>query len=87
VELAYVPYNILLFNNEMELFVFLGDVILYSVLPSQIYVSVLLCLCILIVTYAVFCIFLFHRANWHSSATLTEVFPYFFLSCKANVRV
>jgi len=30
---------------------------------------------------------LFHRANWHSSATLTEVFPRFFLSCKANARV
>jgi hypothetical protein len=28
-----------------------------------------------------------HRANWHSSATLTEVFPCFFLSCKANARV
>ena len=24
---------------------------------------------------------------WHSSATLTEVFPCFFLSCKANARV
>jgi len=29
----------------------------------------------------------FHRANWHSSAILTEVFPCFFLSCKANARV
>jgi hypothetical protein len=29
----------------------------------------------------------FHRASWHSSATLTEVFPCFFLSCKANARV
>ena len=28
-----------------------------------------------------------HRASWHSSATLTEVFPCFFLICKANVRV
>ena len=28
-----------------------------------------------------------HRANWHASATLTEVFPCFFLSCKANARV
>jgi len=28
-----------------------------------------------------------HRANWHSSATLTEVYPCFFLSCKANARV
>jgi len=45
---------------------------------------ILLCLCILIVSmlhsvYSAFC-----RANWHSPATLTEVFPYFFLSCKAN---
>jgi hypothetical protein len=28
-----------------------------------------------------------HRASWHSSPTLTEVFPCFFLSCKANARV
>ena len=28
-----------------------------------------------------------HRATWHSSATLTEVFLCFFLSCKANARV
>ena len=28
-----------------------------------------------------------HRASWHSSATLTEVSPCFFLSCKANARV
>ena len=35
-----------------------------------------------------YCIFMYlHRANWHSSATLTEVFPWFFLSCKANARV
>ena len=34
-----------------------------------------------------FCIFCFHRASWHSSATLTEVFPCFFLSCKVNARV
>jgi hypothetical protein len=51
------------------------------------YVFLLLCLCILIVMYVLFCIFCFHRANWHSSATLTEVFPCFFLSCKANDRV
>jgi len=30
---------------------------------------------------------LFHHANWHSPATLTEVFPSFFLSCKANAMV
>jgi len=29
-----------------------------------------------------------HRANWHSMATLTEVFPCFFLiNCKANASV
>ena len=27
------------------------------------------------------------RASWHSSATLTEVFPCFFLGCKANAKV
>jgi hypothetical protein len=37
--------------------------------------------------YALFCIFSFHRANWHSPTTLTEVFPYSFLRCKANARV
>ena len=51
------------------------------------YAFLLLCLCILIVVYVLFCIFCFHRANLHSSATLTEVFPCFFLSCKANARV
>jgi hypothetical protein len=43
-----------------------------------------LCLCILIDKYALFCILF---ANWHSPATLTKVFPYVFLSCKANARV
>ena len=28
-----------------------------------------------------------HCASWHCSATLTEVFPCLFLSCKANARV
>jgi len=37
--------------------------------------------------YVLICIFCFHRANWHSSATLTEVFLCFFLSCKVNARV
>jgi len=48
------------------------------------YVFLLLCLCILIDEYALFCILF---ANCHSPATLTEVFPCFFLSCKANARV
>jgi len=51
------------------------------------YVFVLLYSCILIVMYVLFCIFCFHRANWHSSATLTGVFSVFFLSCKVNARV
>jgi hypothetical protein len=51
------------------------------------YVFLLLCLCILIVMCVLVCIFCFHRANWHYSATLTEGFPLFFLSCKANARV
>jgi len=44
----------------------------------------LLSLCILIDKYPLFCILF---ANWHSPTTLTEVFPCFFLSCKANSRV
>jgi len=48
------------------------------------YIFLLLCLSILIVMYVLFCIFCFHCANWHSSATLTEAFPCFYLSCKAN---
>ena len=51
------------------------------------HVFLLLCLCIPIVMYVLFCIFYIHRTNWHSSATLTECFPCFFHSCKANVRV
>jgi len=35
-----------------------------------------------------YCMFMYlHRASWRSSATLTEVFPCFLLSCKANARV
>ena len=52
-----------------------------------VYVFLMLCLSILNVMYVLFCIFCFHRANWHSSTTLTEFFPCFFLSCKANAGV
>jgi len=48
------------------------------------YVFLLLCLCILIDKYALFCILF---ANRHSPAPLTEVFPCFFLSCNTNARV
>jgi hypothetical protein len=48
-----------------------------------------LCLCIFIVmSMYSYCKFMYlHRASWKSSATLTEVFPCFFLNCKANARV
>ena len=50
------------------------------------YVFLLLCLCVLTASYVLICIFCFCHANWHSSATLTEVFLCFSLSCKANVK-
>jgi hypothetical protein len=35
-----------------------------------------------------YCMFLYlHCASWQSSATLTEIFPCYFLSCKANAWV
>jgi len=46
------------------------------------YVYVFLLLCVLCSVYSVF-----HRANWHSSATLTDVFLCFSLSCKTNARL
>ena len=46
-----------------------------------------ICIFIVMSRYS-YCMFrYFHRASWHSSATLTEVLPCFFLSCKANARV
>jgi hypothetical protein len=46
-----------------------------------------LCIVIVMLMYS-YCMFMYlNRANWHSSATLTEVFPCFFLSCKANAKV
>jgi hypothetical protein len=34
-----------------------------------------------------YCMFIYlHPANWHTSATLTEGFPCFFLSCKAKCQ-
>jgi hypothetical protein len=42
------------------------------------YVFLMLCSCVLTVMYVLFCVFSLHRANWHSSATLTEDFPCFF---------
>ena len=37
--------------------------------------------------FLLYCTFMYlHRASWHSSAALTEVFPCFFLSFKANAK-
>jgi hypothetical protein len=46
-----------------------------------------LCIFIVMSVYSYFMFNDLHRASWHSSATLTEVFPCFYLSCKANARV
>ena len=52
------------------------------------YSFLILNLCIFVTSIYSYCMFMYHhRANWHSSVTLTEVFPCFFLSCKANSRV
>jgi hypothetical protein len=51
------------------------------------YAFLLLYLCVLVVMYVLLCIFCFHRANWHSLATVTEVFPCFFVTCKTDGRV
>jgi hypothetical protein len=49
--------------------------------------STVICVFIVMSMYS-YCMFMdLHRASWHSSATLTEVFPCSFLSCKANARV
>jgi hypothetical protein len=48
----------------------------------------LLYIYVFILCMSIHCMFIYlHRASWHSSATLTEVFPCFFLSCKANAKV
>jgi len=52
-------------------------IVMFMYSYCNVYVFLLLCLCILIVMYVLCCIFCFHHANWHSSATLTEVFPCF----------
>jgi len=67
-----------------RLYIFILFMLLFSFVS---YVFLLLCLSILIVMYVLFGIFCFHRASWHSSATLTEVFPCCFLSFKVNASL
>ena len=64
---------------EVILSFFVRKKMLYEHVYTSEWLPVQTCLnieihCILIVMYALFCIFRFHRANWHSSATLNEVF-------------
>ena len=74
--------------NDVLLFLFYcvvyGCMFCILLFNSVSYIFLLLCVCILIDKYALLCIIF---ANWHSPATLPEVIPYFFLSCKANARV
>jgi hypothetical protein len=81
---------VFLFNIIVYVFLFLCllfyvYVLLYVYILLYVYVLIV-CLC----SYCMFmsyCIFMyFHRASWHPSATLTEVFPCFFL-CETNARV
>jgi VIT1/CCC1 family predicted Fe2+/Mn2+ transporter len=77
---AYMAFSFIAFFH-----IFYGC--MFRVLLFNFVSYVFLYLCILIVMYVLFCIFCFQSANWHSSATLTEVFSCPFLSCKANARV
>ena len=62
---VFVLFHLCVFITFMILFNFVSCIFL------------ILCLCILIVMYLLFCIFCFHRANWHSSASLTKAFRAF----------
>jgi len=89
---AYMAFSFITFLHVLLVPFFLSLYIYSYVLSIRLfnfvsYVFLLFCLYILIVMYVLFCIFCLHHANWHFSATLTEVFPCFFLSCKANARV
>jgi VIT1/CCC1 family predicted Fe2+/Mn2+ transporter len=86
---AYMAFLFIIFLHVLLVFFIYVYGCMFCILLFNFvsYVFLLLCLCILIVMYVLFCIFCSHRANWHSSATLTEVFPCFFLNCKANARV
>jgi hypothetical protein len=87
---AYMAFSFITFFHVL-LVPFLSLYICLYVL----YASVSFCkLCIFIVmfmySYCYECSVLvipFSSANWHSSATLTEGFPCFFLSCKSNTGV
>jgi len=65
-------FTIITFFHILYVLYFITVYMVLFLFNNVIYVFLLLCLCILIVCLCM--------------ATLTEVFPCFFLSCKANVR-
>jgi hypothetical protein len=69
--------------------VFLFNTLIYVfLLLCLIYVYVsIVCLCTYCMFMYSYCMFMYlHRASWHSSATLTEDFPCFFISCKGKCQ-
>jgi hypothetical protein len=74
----------------------IGAVLIDLIIPRTVFNNLIvpfsitrcnLCIFIFMSTYS-YCMFMYlHRASWHSSATLTEGFPCFSLSCIANARV
>ena len=78
---AFMAFSFIIFLHILLVLFFFNNCVYGCMFCILLFNSVsyvfLLCLCILIVTYVLFCIFYFHHANWHSSAILTEVFPCF----------
>jgi hypothetical protein len=78
VNFQYPPISLNSYNSCLRLIPRL------PVTPYCYVAFLLLCLFILIDKHALFCILF---ANWHYPPTLTEGFPCFSLSCKANASV
>jgi len=78
---AYMAFSFIIFLHVLLvpfyhcIYGFMSCIILLNFVS---YVFLRLDLCILMVMYVLFCIFCFHRTNWHSSATLTEGFSVLF---------
>ena len=75
---SFMAFSLIIFLHVLLLLFYHcvhGCMFCILLLNSVSYVFLLSCSCILIFMYALFCIFCFQRANWHSSATLTEGVP------------
>ena len=74
-------------NMKLLLIYSLGSIFFYRYIYIYGCITSNLCIFIVMSVYS-YCMFMYlPRANWHSSATLTEDFPSFYVSCKANARV